>query len=334
MAEHSDVRGGVLPPSFARERPTQGPLPGRASLRAELVRLWLRWFLKPGKRAAGVTVEQRRRQVAAFERWTPQPPPRATIAADVLGGIPAVRVETPASRPDRQILYLHGGGYVTGSLALYRHILWRFANAAAARVVAIDYRLAPEHPFPAALDDAAVSWRALIAEGADPGRTAIMGDSAGGGLTFALALRLRDEGASLPAALIAMSPWTDLAVSGASLRHNADADPMLSADDVPAFARLYLAGNDPRNPYASPLYGDPTGLPPSLIQVGGDEILRDDSVRMAERLRTAGCAVELEVWPRMPHVWQTFASMMPEARRAIARIGAFVQRHTGDSPAG
>jgi acetyl esterase/lipase len=307
--------------------------PGRASLRAELVRLWLRWFLKPG-RSPGVTIDQRRRQVMAFERWTPQPPPQAAMTPGRLGGVPAVCVETPASRPDRQILYLHGGGYVTGSASLYRHILWRFATEAAARVVAIDYRLAPEHPFPAALDDAVAAWRALIADGADPGRTVIMGDSAGGGLTFALALRLRDIGAPLPAALVAMSPWTDLSVTGRSVHANADADPMLNAGDIPAFARLYLAGSDPQNPYASPLYGDPAGLPPSLIQVGSDEILRDDAVRMAERLRAGGCAVELEVWRRMPHVWQAFASVIPEARRAIAHIGAFVRQHAGaDRPA-
>ena len=142
-------------------------------------------------------------------------------------------------------------------------------------------------------------------------------------------MRARDEGESLPAAIVAMSPWTDLAVTGESVRRNARADPMLNAEDVPHLASRYLAGADPSHPYASPLYGDPAGLPPTLIQVGGDEILLDDSVRMAARMREAGVAVRLEIWPRMPHVFQSFCSILPEARRAIGRIGAFVREHAG-----
>jgi acetyl esterase/lipase len=301
----------------------------RPSLQAELVRLGLRWFLKSagGDRRLEIPIEQRRRQVAALERWTPKPPFDTRMTRCEFGGVSALLAETPNSLADRHILYLHGGGYSTGSPLLYRHLLWRLAAASAARVVAIEYRLAPEHPFPAAIEDASAAWHGLIRAGAQPGRTVIMGDSAGGGLTFALALRLRDCGDKPPAALVGMSPWTDLAASGESLRANAAADPMLNAEDVPALARLYLAGAEPESPYASPLYGDPAGLPPSLIQVGSDEVLRDDALRMAERLRQAGCSVELEVWRRMPHVWQAFAAMLPEARRAIARIGAFVQRH-------
>ena len=256
-----------------------------------------------------------------------------------LGGRPALRVRSLASQPARQILFLHGGAYVTGSPALYRHILWRFAVAAEAQVAAIDYRLAPEHPFPAALDDAVAAWQGLLAEGADPRRCAVMGDSAGGGLALALLLRLRDMGAALPGAAVALSPWTDLVMTGKSLQRNAAKDPMENPDDVPYLARCYLGDvpylaacylgeGDPRNPYASPLYGDPTGLPPTLIQVGSDEILLDDSVRMAERMKAAGCHVELEIWPRMPHVWHAFAPVMPEAKRAIARIGEFLRRHT------
>jgi epsilon-lactone hydrolase len=299
------------------------------SLRAEIVRLGLRRLLKP-KLGAEVTIARRRERIANFQRWVPMPPRDCESVRGELGGVPVLRVAMPTSCADRHILFLHGGGYVAGSPELYRHLLWRFAAAAAARIAAVAYRLAPENPFPAALDDAAAAWRGLLAEGGDRRRMVVMGDSAGGGLALALALRLRDEAERLPAALIAMSPWTDLALTGASLHRNAAADPMMNVAEVPGLAASYLAGADPRAPYASPLYGDPRGLPPTLIQVGGDEILRDDSVRMATRMRATGCAVALEIWPRMPHVWQAFAPAMPEARRAIVRIGAFVKEHTLD----
>ncbi len=242
------------------------------------------------------------------------------------GGVPGEFITTPASRPDRDVLFLHGGGYVTGSGALYRHFTWRIAMAARARVLAIDYRLAPEHPFPAALDDAWAAYRWLVGGRAVPRRIAVMGDSAGGGLALALLLRLRDAGHELPAAAIALSPWTDLALTGASFSFNEKSDPMLSTADARLFADCYLAGADPRNPYASPLYGNPAGLPPTLIHVGSDEILHDDAVRMAAILRAAGCRAEIEVWPRMPHVWHLFAPALPEARQAIANIGAFADQ--------
>src|SRR5712692_3028856 len=297
------------------------------SLRAELVRLGLHWLLKLSSDPR-ITIAQHRERIARFGRWVPMPLTGTETVRTELGGVPAVRVATPASRPDRHILFLHGGGYVSGSPELYRHITWRIAAATRARLVAIDYRLAPEHPFPAALDDAFAAWRALLAEGADPRRAALMGDSAGGGLALALSLRLRDEGGAMPASLVALSPWTDLALSGEALCRSAAADPMQGAAIAARFAGCYLAGADPHHPYASPLYGDPAGLPPTLIQVGSDEILRDDAVRMAERMRVAGCEVALEIWPRMPHVWHVFAPMIPEALRAIARIGAFIRQRT------
>ena len=187
-----------------------------------------------------------------------------------------------------------------------------------------DYRLAAEHPFPAALDDAVTVYR-WLAKRINPKRIAVVGDSAGGGLAFGTLYRLRDEGLPLPAAAVAISPWTDLALTGPSLQSNAAADPMMDVTRLPAFADCYLAGADARHPYASPLYGDPAGLPPTLIQVGSDEILRDDSLRMAERLKAAGCHAELEIWPRMPHAWHLYARILPEGRQAIARAGRFVQ---------
>src|ERR1700722_9289300 len=292
------------------------------SLRAELVRAGLRLFFK---RRTARDIAAVRRGIAMLGHLVP-PAPRGTEVLHIdLGGVKAVRVTTRESLDDRHILYLHGGGHVAGSPALYRDFIWRIAAATRACVTIIDHRLAPEHPFPAALDDAARAYRQILADGADPLRIAIMGESSGGGLVFSTLLKLRDEGTRLPAAAVALSPWTDLALTGNSLRRNAKADPMLRADEAPLMAGYYLSGTDPRNPYASPLYGDPSGFPPTLIQVGSDEIVLDDSVRMAERMRAAGCRVELEIANGMPHAWQVWARIMPEARAAIARIGAFVR---------
>ena len=295
------------------------------SLRGEMLRVAARHLIKRGTRPE-IDIATRRQRLLAYERWVPAAP-RGTATIDkALGGIAAIRVATPASRDDRHVLFLHGGGYVSGSPALYRHLTWRIAAATEAQLAAVHYRLAPEHPFPAALEDAAAAWQGLLAEGADPARCVVIGDSAGGGLALALMLKLRDGGGTLPAAVVALSPWTDLAITGASCRLNAAADPMLNADDLRPLAARYLGGADPRHPYASPLYGDLRGLPPALLHVGSDEILRDDSVRMAERLRDAGGTVALEIWPRMPHVWHAFVPYLPEAGRAIARIGAFVRQ--------
>ena len=294
------------------------------TLRAELIRLGARYFLKQGGYAPA---EQSRRELRRMVRLTPKPPAGTRTASLNAGNVRADRIAVPASHLDRHVLYLHGGAYRAGAPVNYRHFTWRIAAATKASVLAIDYRLAPEHPFPAALDDAVAAYRWLLDERAEPDKLLIMGDSAGGGLTLATLLKLRDDGLPLPAAAVALSPWTDLALTGASLKLNARSDPMLNAAHLPALAEEYLAGAEARLPYASPLYGDLAGLPPTLIQVGGDEILRDDAVRMHERLRSAGCAAELEVWPRMPHVWHAFAPVLPEARRAIASIGDFARRH-------
>jgi monoterpene epsilon-lactone hydrolase len=294
------------------------------SLRAELVRLGLRCVIK---RTSGPksTVDKVRRRLARLG-WLVPLPPRGTLVKRLdLDGVSAVSVATRESLADRHIFYLHGGGHVAGKPALYRDFTWRIAAATRAVVVIVDHRLAPEHPYPASLDDAVNAYRALLTDGADPQRMAVMGESSGGGLMLAMLLKLRDEGISLPAAAVALSPWTDLALTGNSMKLNARADPMIRSEEAPRLASQYLAGADPRTPYVSPLYGDPAGLPPTLIHVGSDEVLLDDAVRMAERMRAAGCEVELEIWPRMPHAWQLWARMMPEAREALARIGAFVR---------
>jgi monoterpene epsilon-lactone hydrolase len=294
------------------------------SLRAEMVRLGLRTVFKAtGDKEPDLA--KIRRGIGRLSWWV-RNPPRTTKAVRVMaGGVPAIQVATPRSRHDRHILYLHGGGFVYGTPSLYRDLIWRVADAAGAVVLVVDYRLAPEHPFPAAMEDAVAAYRWLLAEGADPGGIAIMGDSAGGGLTYSTLLTLRDARDPLPAAAVALSPWADLTLTSASIQRFAKADPMLSIGEARFFAAWYLGGTDPKHPYASPVFGDPAGLPPSLIHVGDDEALLDDAGNMADRLRAAGCTVELEIWPRMPHVWHMFARILPEARDAIERIGIFLQ---------
>jgi epsilon-lactone hydrolase len=294
------------------------------SARAELLLGCLRYLKKRHARRAMALTEVRRR-LQLIERIVPFPPAGTRTEPIDAAGINAFHIVVPQSRTDRCVLYFHGGGYVVGSASLYRDFLWRIAAATRACVLYFDYRLAPEHPFPAAVDDSlrAYHW---LADRFDHRRIAFVGDSAGGGLALAAVHKLRDEGFALPGAVVALSPWTDLALTGPSLQANAVADPMMNVSGLPSLVDHYLAGADPRHPYASPLYGDPSGLPPTLIQVGSDEILRDAAVRMAEKLTAAGCVTEIEVWPRMPHTWQLYARFIPEGRDAIARIGAFLNR--------
>lgn len=292
------------------------------SLRAEILRFGIRLLLK--RRSGHFDVEQWRKSMRAMERFVPRPPARSETIEIEAGRRAFHRVTTQASRPERNVLYLHGGAYVSGAPIYYRHFLWRIADALRARVWALEYRLAPEHTFPAALEDAVEGYHWLADSTPGIRQLFVAGDSAGGGLALCLLLRLRDDGRSLPAAAVALSPWTDLALTGPSLESNAAADPMLNADDLPELAKLYLAGTDPCTPYASPLYGDPAGLPPVLIQVGSDEILRDDAVRMAQKLRSHNARSKLEIWHRMPHAWQMFVPVLPEARQAIAQIGEFI----------
>jgi acetyl esterase/lipase len=302
------------------------------SARAEALRLALRLFKKL-RRHRHLPIETARRRLRFLERFVPGPPAGTRTELIEADGISAVRIITPQARDDMCVLHFHGGGYTVGTAALYRDFTWRIGVASRAPVLYFDYRLAPEHPFPAALDDAIRVYR-WLAERVDPRRIAIVGDSAGGGLALGTLFRLRDEGCALPAAAVAISPWTDLALTGESLRGNAAADPMMDAATFPAIADGYLAGADPRNPYASPLYGDASGLPPTLFQVGSDEVLLDDSVRMAARLKAAGSKVEIEIWPRMPHAWHLYARILPEGRKAIEHIGRFVQSTVSQAPNG
>lgn len=227
----------------------------------------------------------------------------------------------------RAILYIHGGAWITGSPQTHRSITRRLVRLTGMPVYAVDYRLAPEHPWPAALDDCMSAYDALLARGLMPQHIVVAGDSAGGNLTLALALRLKAEGKPMPAALVALSPATDLTGSGESYRTNARSDAVFTPDLMAKFAPLYIGDADVRNPFVSPLFGDPTGLPPTLFQVAATEILLDDSVRMAEKMKKAGVDVTLDIWPGLWHVWHMSASKLPEAVQALEKIAEFVKRH-------
>jgi monoterpene epsilon-lactone hydrolase len=241
-----------------------------------------------------------------------------------LGGVGARWVTAPGARSDRVVLYLHGGGYVMGSLDTHQELMSRISRATGARALGLDYRLAPEHPFPAALDDAVAGYRALLATGIDPKGVLVAGDSAGGGLTVATLVRLRTLGVKLPAGAVVFSPWTDLSASGASVRTRAEADPMIRPQMLTDCAAHYCAGTPATDPLVSPLFADLTGLPPLLIQVGDDEILLDDATRLAQRAKTCGVAAELNVWSGAFHVFQAF-TQLPEAAEALEQVGRFAR---------
>ena len=239
---------------------------------------------------------------------------------------PAEWVEGPDADASRVLLYFHGGGYVIGSIATHRGLVARIARVAGIRGLVLDYRLAPEHPFPAAVEDATAAYRFLLEQGIAPEGIAIGGDSAGGGLTFATLVALRDSGIPLPAAAIALSPWVDLEGTGESMSSKADADPMVGREGLLEMARLYLGEADPKTPTAAPLHADLAGLPPLYVQVGTAETLLDDATRIAERARAAGVQIELEPFEDLVHVFQAFAPHVPESLEAIEKLGAFLKR--------
>ena len=250
-------------------------------------------------------------------------PKGVEVETDEIGGVPA-EVVTPAEHGAGTFLYFHGGGYAIGSPASHRHLVGVIAAASRTRAFALDYRRAPEHPFPAAVDDALAGYRGLLDAGIAPGSIVLGGDSAGGGLTVATLVAIRDRGLALPAAAVCISPWTDLTNEAESYRTLAERDPLVFQEDIDRWGAAYLAGADPRTPLASPLHADLSGLPPLLIQVGSEEVLLDDSRELAERCEAAGVEATLEVWDEMIHVWHWFGEYLDEAESAVRRIGAFV----------
>ncbi|HKH69037.1 MAG TPA: alpha/beta hydrolase [Reyranella sp.] len=244
------------------------------------------------------------------------------------GGVPAEWVMAPGCDTGRAILYLHGGGYAIGSLNTHRRLAYDISAASAAKVLLIDYRLAPEHPFPAAIDDAAAAWRWLLQQGFAANRLAIAGDSAGGGLTIATLVNLRDKKLGLPACAVAISPWVDLEGVGNSLTTRSAQDPMVQKDGLLWMAKMYLNGKDPKTPLAAPLHADLKGLPPTLVQVGTAETLLDDAIRIAEKMHAAGVDARLAIWPNQLHVFPLFAPILSEGRDGCIEIGTFIRSKT------
>ena len=244
------------------------------------------------------------------------------------GGVPAEWVMAPGCDTPRAVLYLHGGGYAIGSIKTHRRLAYDISAASGARVLVIDYRLAPEHPFPAAVDDATKAWRWLLQQGYAANRLAIAGDSAGGGLTLATLVNLRDQKLGLPACAVAISPWVDLEGIGNSMTARSAQDPMVQKEGLLWMAGMYLAGKDARTPLAAPLHADLKGLPPVLVQVGTAETLLDDATRIAEKLHAAGVDVRLAAWPNMLHVFPLFAPILSEGRDGCLEIGAYIRSKT------
>ncbi|HEY5646923.1 MAG TPA: alpha/beta hydrolase [Pseudomonadales bacterium] len=261
--------------------------------------------------------------------------PGGRVPADVTvepvdaGGVAAEWVYPRAHAADVAMLYLHGGGYVFGGLDSHRDIAWRLARESGIRVLVLDYRLAPEHRFPAAVEDVTAGYRWLLEQGYAADRIVVAGDSAGGGLSMALMVNLKQLGVPGPNAAVLMSPWADLAMTGASMQANAAADVMLSPEAIGKFASLYLGDGDARAPLASPVFADLSGLPPTYVIVGSHEVLRSDSETLVERITAAGGKAELKVWPNMPHVFPVLSAIIPEGRQAIGEMSAFTRSSLG-----
>jgi acetyl esterase/lipase len=243
-----------------------------------------------------------------------------------VAGIKAEWLRAPGVQTDRAILYLHGGGYVIGSLNTHRALGGEISRASQAAVLMLDYRLAPEFPFPAAVEDGITGYRWLLEQGFAPAQIAIAGDSAGGGLVVATLVAAREQGLAMPRSAVCISPWGDMTCSNELYRTRDDADPMVKHAGITQMAALYLNGADPKSPLASPNFADLTGLPPILIHVGSDETLLDDAIALDHKAKADGVQSTLEVWDQMIHVWHAFHPMLPEGKAGIERVGEFIRQ--------
>jgi monoterpene epsilon-lactone hydrolase len=276
-------------------------------------------------RSGELNVEKDRRELDGMAKiFKPLSPVQCTPVN--VNNVPAEWITPVNISTDRVILYIHGGSFNSGSVVSHRPLAANIAIACKARALIIDYRLAPEHPFPCALQDSLAAYEWLLASGIPPERIVLAGDSAGGTLTLALLIQLRDQGEPLPAMAVCISPATDLTMSGESWTRNRTKDVMLDLRNIRISGEIYMGGMDVLSPLVSPLYADLRGLPPLLIQVGSNEVLLSDATRFAEKAKDSGVSVTLEVWNRMQHVWQYTASFLPEARQAIIHIGEFVEK--------
>ena len=275
------------------------------------------------------TLEQQRAGGDMFGAMTAEPPGISSEIVDA-GGVPAMWVTPPELDGDAVVLYLHGGGYVACSMHTHRSLVGHLATHAKLRVLNLDYRLAPEHPYPAAVDDAVAAYRWLLDQGHAPSAVAFAGDSAGGGLALAALLRLRDEGAPLPAAAFTMSAYADATCASPRYETQSSVDLLVSIESARVSWGFYLSGGaDPTDPYVSPVFGDFTGLPPLLLQAGGAECLLGDSEAVRDRADAAGVEVELTTWPDLQHVFQVTAGNVPESDEALAAAGAWLRARLG-----
>jgi len=294
------------------------------SLRAKFVRRTTRAVFKTiDAEKADVHAMRKTWHAAAKVLWTAS---KVKVEQADVHGLNSEWLTPKGSPEDKLLLYLHGGAYVMGNCATHRQLVSYLAKYSGVKALLPEYRLAPEHPFPAAIEDAVGVYRSLLADGYLAENIIIAGDSAGGGLTMATLLSLRHAGDPLPAAACLLSPWLDLAATGESMTTRAKKDPWFQPEDMPIVAAYYCSDDELRNPLVSPVYAYLSGLPPLYIQVGEDEILLSDSTRAAEKVKAAGGEVEIEIWPGMWHVFQAFLLQVPESKKAAKKIGKFVKR--------
>lgn len=277
---------------------------------------------------SGLSIEEKR---AAFDALGQQMPllDGVSVTDTNAGGVSAEWVRAQNARHDAVILYLHGGGYRLGSPTSHRHLIAALSHAVGASALAINYRLAPEAPFPAAVEDAVTAYQWLLEHDIAPRHIMIAGDSAGGGLTVATLVALRERNIPLPSSGVCISPWVDLTITSESYTTRAAVDPIITREEIMIMAQTYLNGQDPKMALASPLFADLRGLPPLLIHVGTDEVLFDDAIKLEAHAKMSDVDVTLEVWEEMIHVWHYFFPMLQDAQAAVARIGEFGKTHMG-----
>ena len=275
---------------------------------------------------AGLDIGEQRRLLREVTAAQPLPAD-VTVTAAALGSVPTAEITIGGTESRQVVLYFHGGVYVLGDAASAAGLASQVGRQTGAKVISVDYRLAPEHPYPAAVDDALAAYQALLDNGTAPSDIAVAGESAGGGLAVATLVNARDHGLPLPAAALVMSPYADLTLAGATLDTKRDADVLMSRENLQSRVSDYTSGHDPALGLISPIFADLSGLPPLIIQAGTHEVLLDDAVRLARQAATADVEVTLDITPRVPHVFQTFYPILDEAAAALDRAGQFLSAH-------